>query len=179
MNTRSIVLCALLLLPAANGPAAAHDREHGSIHLDCCQDPVAWGPRHSTNRAHVAITTDDGAVTLLLDDDGIAMQFSERTQRRINRELRDARDEDDDGPLGNALKSAVISGVRSLLNQSAELALEDVDDVTYRNGRLVITAYDGSEPYAGASVDDRYVLESYSARDAQRFVRAFERMTRR
>lgn len=179
MNVRSIALCALLLLPAACGTAAAHDRDHGSIHLDCCNDPVVWGPRHSTSRADVAITTDDGKVTLILTDDLIAMQFSDRTQRRINHELRDARHEDDDGPLGNAIKSAVISGVHSLLNQSAELAIEDIDDVTYRDGRLVITAYDGSEPFDGASVDDRYVLESFSARDARRFVRAFERVTRR
>jgi len=178
LKTPSVILSALLLLPVLAGSAVARDRDHG-IHMDCCEDPVVFGPRHAVSRAYRAITTDDGHVTLLITGDVIAMQFSERTQRHIERELRDAEYEDDDGVLGNAIKSAVLSGVRSMLRHSAEISLDEVDAVRYRDGALVIVARDGSRPFEDATVDDRYVMEEFSRQDALRFVRTFERLTRR
>ena len=58
--------------------------------------------------ARFAITTEDGGTVLLLTDDRVAMQLSDRTLHKVKHKLRDQENDDDDGALGHAIKVAVL-----------------------------------------------------------------------
>lgn len=166
-----------LLALLSTGDALAHERV--SINAGdwpCCNDPVRWSARHDANDARIAITTEDGKVTLLLTREVVAVQLSDRTMRKLDRELRDARREGDDGVLGEAIKAAVLGGVRALLDHSAECPVREIRDVSYAGGRLVITARDGGRVFDGFEVDDDDLLTRFERDDALAFVREFRRV---
>lgn len=164
----------------AAAPVHAHSHEGRGVTLNgfTCEDPAYWADRVSAREARAAITTIDGKVTLVLTDDVLAMQLSERTMRKVERELHKARHEheDDDGVIGEAIKTAVLGAVHSLLDHSAECRLRDVRDVRWESGRLVIVARDGQRLFEKVEVDDEDVLESFDAAEAREFVREFRRL---
>lgn len=170
----ALVLAALL--PAV--PALAHS--HDELHLgdiNCCDEPVRWGPRHDDGGIRIAITNTERKVTLLLTDDVVAFQLSDRVMRKVDRELHHARHEDDDdGPIGDAIKSAVIGVVRSMLDHSAECPVRELRDVRYEDGGMVFVTRDGDRAFEHFEVNDDEVLQSFDARDAQAFVREFRRL---
>lgn len=177
MKLAVAALALLALLPA--GPSLAHEKASIRLNPDFdCNEPTRWAQRHAAGEARIAITTEDGKVTLLLTDRVVAIQLSDRTMRKLDRELHRARheDEDDDGPLGEAIKAAVIGAVKSMLDHSAECPLRELRDVRYEDGRLEIIARDGDRIFDRLEVDDDDVLESFDARDAEAFVREFHRL---
>lgn len=176
MKLAPVLLALLVLLPSA--PALARDTGCVRVsHFDC-DDPLRWAARHDDRDARLAITTEDGKVTLLLTDRVVAMQLSNRTMRKLDRELHRARheDDDDDGPLADAIRTAVIGTVRSVLDHSAECSVREIRDVRYERGRLVIVSRDGERLFEKLEVDDDDVLESFAPADAAAFVREFRRV---
>ena len=176
---RNIVLPLALLAALAAAPARAHSHEGRGVTLNgfTCSDPVYWADRVDARETRFSITTVEGKVSLVLTDQTLAMQLSDRTMRKVERELHRARHEQDegDGALGDAIKSAVIGAVRSLLDHSAEVRLRDVRDVRWESGRLVIVARDGQRLFERLDVDDEDVLEAFDPADAREFVREFHR----
>ena len=165
----------LALLPA--GPALAHESRGVRVNHFDCDDPLRWAARHDAARARHAITTEDGKVTLVLTDRVVAFQLSDRTMRKLDRELHRARHEDDDdGGIGEAIRTAVLGTVRSVLEHSAECPVRELRDVRYEDGRLVFVARDGERLFENFEVDDDDVLESFDPRDAREFVRQFHRL---
>jgi hypothetical protein len=104
----------------------------------------------------------------------VAVQLSDRTLRDVRRELRDKEDEEDNA-LARAVMAVVMSGVRSLLDHSAECPIRDLRDVEYRHGRLVFTTEDGEQMFSNMDVNDCEVMEGFSGDDARAFVREFHR----
>lgn len=177
MKSHALALALALSLPLASHPALAHERivlSHDSGN-SCCEAPAKWGPRVAPGEAALAITTVDGAVTLLLTEDEVALQLSDRTMRKVRRELRDAAREDD-GPLGEAIRDAVLAGVRSLLDHSTRCALDDLRSAEYRHGSLRLVADDGELVFDDMKVDDEPVMTRFAPDDALRFVREFRRL---
>lgn len=177
---RTAFLLAALLAVASAAPALAHDPhdDHGVRlnHFDC-DDPLRWGPRHGAVRARCAITSEDGKLTFVLTDRVVALQLSDRTMRKLDRELHRARHEDDDdGPIGEAIKVAVLGAVRSMLDHSAECPVRELCDVRVADGRLVFVARDGERLFEHFEVDDDNVLEAFDPRDAERFAEEFRRL---
>ena len=142
--------------------------------FSCCGDPVRWAARHDLDQARIAITTQDGQVTLLLTEKVVALQLSERTLHRLDRKMRNH--EDQDSPLARAIQTAVIESVRALLDHSAECPTRELRDVTYRDGSLVFTTRAGKPVFDDMEIDDSQVLEAFSARDARDFLREFRRL---
>lgn len=172
----ALVLAALLAF-APPGPALAHESPGLRLGRFDCDDPLRWGPRHGADRARCAITTEDGKLTFVLTDRVVALQFSDRTMRKLDRELHRARHEDDDaGPVGDAIKVAVIGAVRSMLDHSAECPVRELGDVRVVDGRLVFVARDGRRLYERIQVDDEDVLDAFDPRDAERFAAEFRRL---
>jgi hypothetical protein len=174
MRLAFAALALAALLPA--GPALAHDAHGVRLNRFDCDDPLRWAARHDASRARHAITTEDGKVTLVLTDRVVALQLSDRTMRKLDRELRRERREDDDGPLGEAIKAAVLGTVRSALDHSAECPLRELRDVRYEDGRLVFVTHDGERLFERIEVDDESVLEAFDPGDAREFVREFHRV---
>src|SRR5207247_10052580 len=100
----------------------------------------------------------------------VAIQLSDRVLHKVNRKMRDADDEDDNA-LGRAIKTAVLSGVRSLLNHSAECDIRDIAKADYRDGELILTARNGERIFASTEIGDEDVMHNFSESDARAFVR--------
>lgn len=172
MKTASLAV-ALLTLAALQPalPAGPLARASG---FSCCGDPIHWAARHDAGQARIAITTQDGKVTLLLTPAIVALQLSERTLHKVDRKLRDH--EDQDNPLADAIQTAVLETVRELLDHSAECPVRELRDVAYRDGRLVFTTRAGKHIFDDLEVNDSQVMDGFSERDARAFVAEFRQL---
>lgn len=177
MKAILILLTSLVLLPLAGSPTLACDREGVTVGLtDFCDPPVSWAPRYDADDARLAILTKDRDAILLLTDEHVALQLSDRALRDVRRKLRDEQNKDEDNVLASAIKTVALSAVRSMLNHSAECPISELRDVQYRNGRLIFISEDGERVFEGLEVNDQDVLQGFSERDARRFVRDFHRI---
>lgn len=157
--------------PAA--PAMALGTDGPSFSASCCDPPVRWVPRHDPRDARLAITTQQGEATLVLTDRVVAVQLSDRTLRKVKRDLRKEQCEDDDNVIASAIKTAVVGAVEAFLDRSAEVSVRDVRDVSLRDGRLVFTTEKGGEIFDQIDVNDDEVTSGFSERDARAFVQEF------
>lgn len=174
---RTVMISLMLAALLSAGAAFAHDRHDHHVSIGSCEvgEPVEWGARHDLARARFAMITEDRAVALLLTADRVAVQLSDRTFRELDREIAHEKDGDDDSVIGSAIKSAILGGVRSLLDHSLECRVEDLRDVRYRDGRLILITEDGGRIFEDLDINDRKVLEGFSEHDALAFVREFRR----
>ena len=169
---------ALAFLALAAQPALLPVRAAAAAGTDfSCDPPARWAARHDADEARLAITTEDGDVTLLLTQRVVALQLSDRTFHRVNRELRHQERADDGqgNPLADAIRTAILSSVRALLDHGAECSIRDLSDVDYRHGELIFTTEDGERLFEHVVLDDSNVMESFAADDARAFVREFRR----
>src|SRR5690242_16500964 len=113
MRILPTVIVASTLLVAQAASAREHDCVPWFAGSSGCGAPVHFSARHDPGEARIAITTTDGDVTLLLTDDVVAFQLSNRTLHRVDRKLDDCRDDDNDNVIAQAIKTAVLSTVRS------------------------------------------------------------------
>lgn len=144
-----------------------------------CNGPSRWSDRHATCDSRMDITTRDGKVTMLLTSDVVAVQLSDRKWAEVRRKLRAERAEHEGNVLARAIKTVVLSGVRTLLDHSAECPIDEIRSVDYRGDRLVFTTYDGERVFENIDVEDRNVMSAFSERDAKAFAREFRRMKAR
>jgi hypothetical protein len=182
MKTLSLALLLLVAAPAPGASARSHESDDCGIETHCCDFPTRWGPRHATHDARIAVTTEDGDATLVLTDELVAVQLSDRKYHDISRKLRDkedGNDENDDNPLAIAIKTAVFSGVRSMLAHSAECPIRELRSVEYRDGRLIFITRDDDRIFRGMRIDDQNVMDGFSEKDARAFVREFVRAAAR
>lgn len=174
MKTLPLVLALLILAPSSN--SLAHGRQRGCVfNSSCCNSPARWGARHDTGDARLAITTRDGDATLLLTGEVVAVQLSDRAFHKVNRKLRNEMEDADDNALGHVIKTAVLSGVRAVLDHSAECSIRKVRDVEYVDGRLEFTTERGRRLFGHLDVNDQDVMAGFSESDAQAFVREFRK----
>ncbi len=175
MRRAALFLLLAVVFPAGVSLAHDHDRHGGHIRGGTIEPPVVCAPRHDIGRARYAMPTRNRSVVLLITRRHVAVQLSDRTMREIDREMRNERDEDE-GVIVNAFKSAVLGGVRSLLDHSFECPLDELCDARYRDGRLELITEDGDRIFEDIQIEDRDLLESFRAQDAQAFVEEFHRL---
>jgi hypothetical protein len=170
MRKAVLTLILAALLPA--GAALAHDHH---VKLGSCEvgAPLDWGARHDLSRARYAMLTEDRAVALVLTGDMVAVQLSDRVLRDLDRDIKREQRDEEDGVIGGAIKGAILGSVRALLDHSLECPVEDLRDVRYRDGRLILVTEDGGRIFEDLSVNDHEVLEGFSEHDAQAFAREF------
>jgi hypothetical protein len=87
--------------------------------------------------------TEDRAAALVLTRDRVAVQLSDRALRDFDREISREKDDEDGGVIADAIKGAILGSVRALLDHSLECPVEDLRDVRYRDGRLILITEDG------------------------------------
>ena len=176
MKTALAALAALTLL---SGTEAWAGKGCPGFSIGGSDPNTRWADRCATRDADFVITTEDGAVSLLLVDGVVAMQLSDRSMKKVHRELKDEQNEAEDNAFARAIKSAVLNGVRSLLDHSLECRVRDLRSVSYRNDRLVFVTNDGDRIFEKIEVDDRDALASFSPEDARAFVAEFRRAKNR
>lgn len=150
-----------------------HDFSLGNASVEA---PARWAPRRESRLARFTILSRDGKVALLLMPTSVAFQLSDGTMRKIENELRDEADEAEDNPIGDAIKTAVLAGVRVLLKHSAECSLRDLRDVDYRDGELVFISTNGQRVFRGLDMNDDDLTRAFSEREAKAFVHEFRRL---
>jgi hypothetical protein len=174
MRTLVIAVCALALTGAANAFANGHDADPNLTITGLCGPATRLAPRRDLHDARCAITTEDDGATLILTGDRVALQLSDHELHDVRRKLRSARFEGDNA-LAQVINSVVLSSVGSLLDHSVECPLREIEDVEYRDGRLVLVTFDGDHLFEGVDINDHEVLESFSDQDARTFLREYRR----
>jgi len=157
-----IALLALALLPALPATPAAN----------ACDRYVRWAEHHDPTDARLAITSEDGNVTLLLTDREVAFQLSDRMLHRVHRELRD-KEREQDNVVASVIVSAVVGTVGELVEKSFECRIRNLSDVIYEDGRLQFIDRDGSPVFERVDICDSDLATAFSDRDARRFVSEF------
>ena len=163
----SLMAFLLLLIPAQT---VAQDDDMFSVHDDL--------DAHITSRllhddAEYAMTTREGSVDLMLTDQFIVIQFSDRFLSDLDNEIRSEADVDEASVLAEVLTSMISSGVNTLLNHALEIPIRQIREVYYADGKLHIIDHDGEEIFGELEIDD--VMEDFSRRNARRFVAEAER----
>lgn len=173
-----VAISAILAAQAAPTAARACDKGDFNVHGSTFDAPARWASRQDPRDARIAITTRDGKAMLILTDDAVAAQLSDRIIHKIDRKLRNEQDEGEDNVLARTIKTAVLTSVRSALDHSIECSIRDVSDVEYRHGRLIMTTEDGDRLFERVEISDRDMMENFSETDARAFVREFRRLKR-
>ncbi|MDZ7718429.1 MAG: hypothetical protein U5K72_06375 [Balneolaceae bacterium] len=162
---------ALLFFLIPSQTAAQHDHIF-SAHDDLDADITS---RLLHADAEYAMTTREGSVDLMLTDKFIVIQFSDRFLSNLDNEIRREADVDEASVLAEIFTSMISSGVHSLLNHALEIPIREIREVYYEDGKLHIIDYDGEEIFGDLEIDDVYIMEDFSRRDARRFVSEAER----
>jgi len=156
-----LTVCALALLLSAT-PSHAEEKKPGiSLSFSSEDSRTQVGPRRSARDARLAITTRDGAVSLLLLSDVVAIQLTDRTLANIS---------SDDASF---LEELLASGVRMAMRKAVEYPIASLRSVTLRDGALVFTNDRNQPVFTEIRVNGREVLRDFAPADAARLVRAF------
>lgn len=123
------------------------------------------------------ITNRDESVDLAVTNSGIAIQFSDKFLENLDNEINSSEnDSGEKSAFGDAIRSMVSSGVRSLLEHAILIPYYEIGSVSYSDGRIIITDLDGKEIFNDLEMNDKQVMDDFSRRDARRFVADAERM---
>ena len=129
-------------------------------------------PRITHDDATYGMTTQEGSVDLMLTEDSIVIQFTDRFLDNLDKDIRGSKSEDPH--LITVIRSMVSTGVSTLLDRALAIPLEEISEVYYEDGTLTIISRDGEKLFDDLDVDGYYVMEDFARRDARRFVRAIE-----
>jgi hypothetical protein len=159
----------VMLMPVLS---TAQDSNHFSIDDDINVDFVS---RLTHDEAEFAITTREKSIDLLLTPSMIVIQFTDAFMDQIDDEINNDSDADDSAVVGEVIRSMVSSGIRTLLDRAMAIPLTEISEISYDEGRIIITDRDGNEIFRDLEIDDKKVMEDFSRRDARRFVAAAEK----
>lgn len=167
-----LTLLALAAEPALSSRAAAHATSFTCRGLG---KDVRWSDRRDPSDARIAITTESGEMMLLLTDRDVVFQLSDRAFRRVSRELKDAKNKQDD-VFASVVAAVVTNTVREMLDHSFVCHVRDLRDASYDDGYLVLTGRRGKVVFGDEDGCDSDGMSGFSERDAQAFVREFQRV---
>jgi hypothetical protein len=165
---RSVLLSlftAALVLPLS---AEAQQVRVGSSGTDSLSRVVQRMP---LKQARHAITTQDGAASLLLTERAIVLQLTDRELERIG--STESEKQEGQGVLARMFESMVRGGVRVLLNHGIEYPLSDLADARYENGRLFFVRNNGERIFEDVRINETEMMEGFASRDARAFVARF------
>jgi hypothetical protein len=143
--------------------ASADDGKHGvSITFNSDDPNTVIGPRRNVHEAKLAITTKDGSTALLLMNDVVAVQLTDKTIANVK-----AKDDD------SFLEELLASGVQVMLKRAVEYPIAHIRAVELRDGVLTMMNDRNQPLFTDVKINGANVLRSFSPADAARFVNAF------
>lgn len=131
--------------------------------------------RMKLSDAKVAITTRAESVDLLLTNEMIVLQFTDSFLDQISDEIEGNNESNEASAIGEILRSALSSGIRTMLDHGIGIPLYEISKIYYENGRLIILNMKEEELFEDLDVNDKQVMEDFTRRDARRFVAEAER----
>lgn len=131
--------------------------------------------RINPSDADIAISDREKSTDLMISNGYLVIQFSDKKLEKIHAEIRGDLDDAGDPHFVEVLRSALGSGVRTLLDRSLAIPMYEVSEVYYKDGRLHIISKSGEEFFKTIEVNNKPLMEQYSRRDARRFVAEAEK----
>jgi hypothetical protein len=174
IQKKSLLFSFLAILTLTSIPLHSTAQDNGTF-ITSNQTEAEIVPRYPNDDAEYHITTKEKSVTLLLSNSAIYLQFTDDYLEEIADDIRGKNESDDSDHFGAVLRSAISSGVQTLLDRAITVPLNEIDKIYYENGRLVIINRDGDEIFEDAEVDDVLIMEDFSRRDARHFVAEAEK----
>jgi hypothetical protein len=157
---KTIAMCALALL-LTSGAASA---EGLSISVSSEDPNTEMGPRYETRDARLAITSRDGSVVLMLMDDLVAVQLSDKALAAMETKKKKET---------GFLEDLLVAGVKLAVGKSVEYPIAHIRSIDVRNGLLQLTNDQNKPVFSDLKVNGKDVLRDFSSADAARFVSAF------
>ncbi len=142
----------------------AQAKEGLSITLNSEDSRTQFAPRRELSETRLAIISRDGSTVLMVTDEVVAVQLTDRA-------LADVHAKKDAGFLEDLL----ASGVRLAVGKSVEYPLSAIRSVEYRDGALRLTNDQGKAVFEEIKVNGTDVLRDFSSTDAARFISAFRK----
>jgi len=139
-------------------------------------DSPDWDGVSESDRPISVIENESGEIALLLTANHVSMRLSEETLEEISEDLDEAREETSGSKFADRVKNTVLDKVENMLNKQLNYPTENIERITWEDGRMVFTLEDGGEAWDGIWVGDDSVLESFSEDDAIEFIHAFEEL---
>lgn len=167
----SIRHCLLLAALAASVslPHAAHAQQI-RVGNSGSSDETRIVPRIALQQAEHGIVTRDGAVALLLTEEGVVLQLTDRGLEEV---AAPKAGEQGQGMVAELISTLVRGSVRTLLNRGIELPYHDLADARYENGRLFFVRHNGDTMFEDVRINDKPVMEGFRPEEARRFVAHF------
>jgi hypothetical protein len=159
---KRVTLLALVLLFCSTLASADDGKRGVSISFNSDDPNTQVGPRRNAREAKLAITTRDGSTELLLMNDVLAVQLSDKAIANVK-----AKDND------NIFEELVVSGVQVMLRRAVEYPIAHIRVVEIRDGVLTMVNDKNQPVFTDIKINGANVLRSFSPADAARFVNAF------
>ncbi|REL29192.1 hypothetical protein DYD21_15185 [Rhodohalobacter sp. SW132] len=147
--------------------------QSGGITISDDEMDVFFTERIPPSDAIEAIQTREGSVDLLLTENDLVIQFSNKGLEKMAAEIQGDKS---DSQFEAIIKSMVSSGVQTFLDRAMIIPYYEIDEISYSDGRLIILNKDGKEIFGDLEFNDSKVVENFSRRDARKFVSAAERL---
>jgi hypothetical protein len=158
---KRLAFCAALLF-SSTLLFAGESKRGLQITFDSDDSRTQFTERRDVRDARAAITTRDGSTSLLLMNDVVAIQLTDRAIENIH--------SDDKGGFFEEL---VASGVRVAMRRSVAYPIANLRSVEVRNGEIVLLNNENKAVFTNVKVNGTEVMRDFSAGDAARFVQAF------
>ena len=117
-----------------------------------------------------AIVSRDGKARLGLTRDEVYVRMSDELLAEVDREMEEGAAEAGEG-IGGDIARGVIGGVSRALRTSVGVDVEEVEDVQYHHGAIVLVG--AEDAFEHLSIGDDPLLESFREEDVRRFAQAF------
>jgi len=159
---KPLLACALaLLLPASAMFAAAAKKPGVNISFSSDDDRTHFGPRHTAGEARLAITSRDGSTMLMLLNDNIAVQLTDKALRNV-----------DTKKESTFVEELLASAVRLAVGKAVEYPIANIRTADVRDGELRLITDEDKPVFSELKVNGTDVFHDFSAADATRFVNA-------
>lgn len=173
-NKRWLPLLFSMILMAAFAPFQVNAQH--SVTLSTSEEMDAdFISRVAHDDAIAVLTTREGSVDLLLTNEMIVLQFTDRFLKETTAEIESSDDLKEASILGDMFRSMISSGVRTLLNNALAIPLHEIENIYYQNDRLVIVNRQGETILEEIEVNDVRVMEDFPRWDAMKFVSEAEK----
>ena len=159
MNKLPVYVLALLL---ASSALAADKNSSISVSFNSDDSRTPVGPRRSARDSRMTITSRDGSVEMMLLNDVVAVQLTDRVLDKVTTK-------EDAG----FLEELIVGGVQIALRKAVEYPIANIRTAEVRDGALVLINDRNQPVFKEIKVNGTDVLKDFAPADALRFVNAF------
>lgn len=159
---KKLTLCAVALMLVASVAFAGDKDSSISLSFSSEDSRTHLGTRHSARDARMTITSRDGSVEMMLLNDVVAVQLTDRVLDKVTTK------ED-----ANFLEELIVGGVQIALRKAVEYPIAYIRAAEVRDGALVLINDKNQPVFKEISVNGTNVLKDFAPADATRFVNAF------